>query len=236
MQPFIFKRATDFPTTEAWAGKNQGSFLGALYAEDFDAPPPAPAPAAPPEPAPPPEPVEPVYTAADLAAAREDGRQAGRTESERSLAAARLQRLDQIANFLAASQASADAVAEAAADAIARTMLSALAACLPALCAQHGAGEVRAVIQAVLPGLAHEPRITVRVNPLLIPAMTAEIADLDSEVAERLLLVPVESMAPGDVRVNWQDGAAIRETGRVCAAVNDVLASLGLLEQEMISA
>ena len=147
-----------------------------------------------------------------------------------------MQRLDQIASFLATAQAGADAVAEAAADSIARTMLSALAACLPALCARHGAGEVQAVMQAVLPGLVHEPRVAVRVNPLLIPAMTAEIAALDSEIAERVALVPVDAMAPGDVRVTWQDGAAVRDTARICAAVNDVLASLGLLEQEMIDA
>ena len=208
------------------------AFLGVMYAEDFDVDRRARKPE--PEVVPEPEIVEPVFTAADVEAARSEGRAVGLTESEHSLLATRVQMLTTIASGMADAQAAGTTVAEATAEAIARIVLSALAAIMPALCAQHGAMEVQAIARALLPRLADEPRITVRVHPLMMSAMTDEIGALDHEVAEHVLLIPTEQIPPGDARLSWQSGSAVRDAGRMRATVEDALAALGLLEKEMI--
>jgi flagellar biosynthesis/type III secretory pathway protein FliH len=214
--------------------RRQHALLGALYAEDFDAPH-NPTPSTP-EPEPEPEIIEPVYTAADLDAARVEGRQAGLAESANGLAAARVKLLTDVTAGLQEGREACLQLAEAAAETIARTMLSALVACLPALCARHGETELRALARSLLPSLSEEKRIALRVNPLMVPGLSAEITALDPAIAESITLVGVEQMLPGDIKVTWQDGAAIRDTSQVRAAVEDALAALGLLEKEMLDA
>jgi hypothetical protein len=212
--------------------EQQNALFGALYAEDFDAPPIQVAPEKPPEPPPPPEITVPVFTVADMESAHAAGRAAARAELASSQAAARIKMLSQIAGAIEESQAACRAAAEEAADAIARTMLSALAACLPALCARHGETELRALIHALLPSLIRQKRIIVQVNPAMIAPMTEEISALDPAIAECVVLLPADQIPPGDVRVAWQDGAAVRDARQVHAEIVDALATLGLLEQE----
>jgi flagellar assembly protein FliH len=201
---------------------------GVLYAEDFDDEPMVDGATA--DPAPEPEFIEPTFTAEELEQARAEGKAAGRAEAERGLIASRLQMLSTIASEMTAARESAEADAESLAEMMARCILGALKACLPSLCNRHGAAEVAAVSRVVLPLLVDEPRITVRVHPHMIPVLTEEVGALDFEIAERVKLVPVETMAPGDLRINWQDGVAKRDTGSAIAAIDDALTQLGLLE------
>ena len=209
---------------------NRPNLLGVLYAEDFDLDGAAPAETAEPEV------IDPVFTAAELDAARDEGRAAGRIEAERGLAAARGHMLGLLATGVADAKDAAAAVVEAAAEGVAKCMLGALAACLPALCERHGADELRALARYVLPAMHDEPRITVRVNPHMIAAMQAEVAALDSEIAERVHLLPTDAIAPGDARISWAEGSAVRDAGRARLAVEDALAALGLLEREVAHA
>jgi len=215
------------------AQEQQTALFGTLYAEDFDAPNVEAPPEQQPEPPPPPEITEPVFTVADMESAHAAGRAAARAEIASSQAAARIKMLGQIANRIEESQAACRATAEEAADAVARTMLSALAACLPALCTRHGETELRALIHALLPSLTRQKRIIVQVNPAMIVGMTDEMAALDPAIAESVALLPADQIPPGDVRVAWQDGAAIRDARTIRAEIVDALAKLGLLEQEM---
>ena len=58
---------------------------------------------------------------------------------------------------------------------------------LPALCARHGAAEVAALTRAVLPALAREPRVTIRVSPHVVAAVEQELARLDPELHGRVV-------------------------------------------------
>jgi len=203
--------------------------IGVLYAEDFDAEDMPPDLA---DVAPEPELIEPLFTAAEVASVRVEAHHAGRIESEHGVAAARVRLLGSIAAALTDAAAAARQAADAHADAVAKVMLSALAACLPALCARHGAGEVRALARAVLPDLADEPRITVRVYPEMLSAMQAEAASLDPEIVARITWLGSEDILPGDARIAWQDGHAARNGGAARLAVIDALAVLGLMERE----
>ena len=210
----------------------RAALFGVLYAEDFDddgtAMPPSDEPAAPE-----PEIIEPSFTAAELEAARAEGRAAGLAEAERGLVASRTHMMGLLAAGVADGRAGAQAAAMQAAESVAKCMLSTLLACLPALCQHHGAAEVSALTRAVLPGLMDEPKIVVRVNPHMVPAMQAEIASLDFELAERVHLLPTEAMAPGDARISWADGSVTRDAGRARQLVGDALSSLGLLQREI---
>ncbi len=200
---------------------------GVIYAEDFDdlaAPD-----ALPPEP----EVVEPSFTRDELEAARDsalaEGASAERDRIAAEGAAARAQAFRALAAALADAGEAARLAAEEAAEGIAQAVLSVVAAGLPALCARHGEGEVRALVRSLLPTLGAEPAITVRLSPPLMDAIRAEMAGLDPEIAAAVHLVPTDALAPGDVRVSWDGGLCQRSAATACAAVREALAPLGLL-------
>ena len=200
-----------------------------LFAEEFDLAPGVTIIEAPAEP----EIIAPVFTAANVEAARDagwsEGREAGHVEAEAAGATLARAALAAIAAELGNATQAAAALAEQAAEEIARLLLDTLMTMLPALCARHGESEVREVIRAVLPPLTREPSITVRVSPQIAAAVRDEIAGLDPELAERVKLVPTEAMTAGDLRVAWHDGTAVRDTRAVWAEVAAVLSGLGLL-------
>jgi flagellar biosynthesis/type III secretory pathway protein FliH len=200
--------------------------VSALFAEDFGAPEAAPAPTV----------VDPVYSLANLTAAREaawhDGHAAGLHDAGESDAAATRQAVAAIAEQLAAERDAAAALAEQSAEAIARLLLDSLAATFPALCARHGDAEVRAIVRAVLPGLSQEPAITVRTHPRSARAVAQEIARLDPDLAAHVETIECDAMPPGDVRIVWRSGAAMRDAAALWQQVAAVLAPAGLLRAD----
>lgn len=200
-----------------------------LYAEDFDEPE-APAGARSAEP----EAVEPSFTRDEVeaacAAAADDAARLARERVSAEDAHACAESLSRLAGAVAEAKAEARRVAEEAVEALARTVLSLLAGALPALCARHAEGEVRAVVRALLPALQAEPRVTVHLNPRVLPGVRAEIAGLDPEASAAIALLPADALPPGDLRVTWADGALVRDTGAICRAMEDVLTGLDLLD------
>jgi len=194
-----------------------------LFDEDFDLPPRSAEP----------EVIQPVYSVAELTAAREAAEQEGHdralAEAETSGRAASHRALTEIAARLTAAGAEAASLAEQSSEAIARLLLGCFATAFPALSARHGAGEVAAVMHAILPALHREPKITVRINPHLIAAMTEEIRSLDVDLAARVRLIPTDAIALGDARVTWDNGAATRDTASLWRQIETVLAPAGLL-------
>ena len=210
----------------AQAFSSSGGVGVLLFDEDFDLPPP------PPEP----EVIEPLFTAAELMAARDeaarDSRDCALAEAEASTRAASARALAEIATQLAAARAEASSIAEQSAEAIARLLLDCFATAFPALSARHGPGEVTAMLRELLPALHREPKITVRVNPHLISPMTEEIHALDADLAARVRLVPTDAMAAGDARVAWDHGAATRGGMSLWNQIESILAQAGLLNAE----
>ena len=199
---------------------------GALFGEDFDAPP------IPPRP---PEPVfvEPVYSAADLAAARDDAardsRDAALAEAEAATKATARRALTDIAAQIASARDDVAAIAEQSAEATARLLLNCFATALPALSARHGAAEVTAILRAILPSLRREPKIVIRLNPHLAREMTEEIQMLDPELAAHVRIVPTDAIPVGDVRIAWDNGGASRDTKALWDQIENILAPAGLL-------
>ena len=198
-------------------------FVGILYAEDFDDPDLPSLPEAVPAP---------CFTLDELEAARQaacaEAVYAARAEWERSALHDRAQSLVAIANALAHARQQADVLADAVADGVARTILSMVAGLLPELCIRHGGAEVRALLRHLLPTLAQQPRIAVRVNPAVLDAVREDMALLDEDLAASVVLTAAP-LPPGDVRVSWTDGSLVRDQAAIGAAVSAALTELGLL-------
>jgi hypothetical protein len=200
--------------------------LGTLFGEDFDVR----------EIAPEPEVIEPVFSAADLESAREsawlDGHAKALQEAAIGDAAAIRQAVDAIASQIKADREAAVACANETAEAIARLLLDSLAAAFPALCANYGEAEVRAIIRIVLPPLTQEATITVRANPHTAAALAEEIGRLAPELIACVSITECDGMARGDVRITWHNGTAMRDARALWEQVAAVLAPAGLLQPD----
>jgi flagellar biosynthesis/type III secretory pathway protein FliH len=175
----------------------------------------------------------PAITQVELAAARDEayaeGHRSGLAQAAADRAEVTRQMLSVIADRMADARAEAARVAEQSAESVAQLLLGTLGTVLPALLARHGAGEVAAVARAVLPSLMREPHVTVRVSPHVVPAVEQELARLDPELRSRVELVAAATVPPGDVRITWNDGAAVRDAAALWCSVAEALAPLDLL-------
>lgn len=158
-----------------------------------------------------------------FAAGREAGLQAGRQEAERSLDAAVAMALREAAAALALGATEARDVAEDAAHAVARATLAALLAVLPTLQAQLGQAEVQRFAAALLPNLATEPSVVLRVAPDLVVPVAAHFAP-----ETRLEVAADAALQPGEARLTWRDGTAERKAAAAVDALHETLAELGL--------
>ena len=205
-----------------------GAHAIALFAEDFDVA------AEPPDL----EVIEPVFSAAELAEAREagwrDGHAAGLDEAADSDAAAARQSIEAIAAELATVRETTMSQAAQAAEAIARLLLDSLAAVLPTLCARHGEREVQAIVRAVLPALVQEPAVTIRVSARSAGSVSQQLAGFDPDLASRVHVVSCEALPVGDVRITWRNGAATRDAAALWQRVAATLMPAGLLDEALV--
>jgi flagellar biosynthesis/type III secretory pathway protein FliH len=180
-----------------------------------------------------PEVILPVFSAAELMAARDEAAQDSRdrtlAEADETARAVASRTLAQIAAQITESRLEAVSIAEQSAEAIARLLLDCFATAFPVLSARHGPGELAAVLREILPALHREPKITVRISPHLVSAMTDEIQSLDADLAARVRLIPTDAVAPGDARITWENGAATRDAASLWEQIENILAPAGLL-------
>ncbi len=180
-----------------------------------------------------PQVIQPSYSAVELAEASAnawaEGHAAGLIEAskqfEDSLHAATRSTVQQ----LSALRLELQADTESHATAIARLLLDTMATLFPALCASHSETEMRAVLDAILPSVVHEPSVVLSAHPTYTPLLTQCVREFDSDLFARTRIVGVESMAPGDLRIAWSHGVAARHARLVWNRVAAALAEIGLL-------
>jgi flagellar assembly protein FliH len=201
-----------------------------LFADDFDAVAPPPAAAAEPPPA---EPPPPTYGQPDIDAARAEAQAEGYARGIADAAAAEAVRaaaaLARIADLLAEAAAGAATVAEDSAQVIVRLLMAAVVAGYPNLRTRYGAEELRALVRRTLPGLLQEQRVTFHVHPTMLPEVGAELATVPYGERQHMTIEPSEAIPPGDARITWPHGAAVRDTTQTAAAIAEILGPLGLL-------
>lgn len=138
------------------------------------------------------------------------------------------QALSAIADRLADACEHAAAVAEQSAEAVSKLLLAIVARALPAACARQALPEICAVMQSVLPAIAREPQVTIRVSPHLSPLLEVELRALAPDLFARITLIPTDALAEGDVRIGWQDGAAVRSVADIWPRIAGLLAPFGI--------
>ena len=183
--------------------------------------------AAPPPPAAPPSP-DPALLAALRAEAEAGGHARGfaegLAEGLRRQAAAQDAAIAASLGLIAASLATAAEEGERAAilsaDALAGLLLSAMDAALPDEAARAGPALLARIATTLRPALADRPEARLRVAPELAEAVAARLPDRPEVVADA-------SVAPGDGRIEWRDGAQVVSLATRRAAVRAALSAAG---------
>jgi hypothetical protein len=195
---------------------------GILFVEDFDQ-----KPVDPPDETAEPEIIAPVFTEADMDAAREAGRQAGLLEARTEHHAVQSQlcaaAMAAIGDALAATRGDAEAVAQSVAEDAASAMLALLQAALPAAADALAGSEVVALLAVLLPALRREPDVEVRLHPDALPGVADELNGIFANYAGRLTLTADGTLAPADAKIVWQGGEAVRDTAKLW---NDIRTAL----------
>lgn len=157
------------------------------------------------------------HTDADLEQARAEafaaGREAGQREALQSFEHASHQTLERIGTQLgtltemsAAAHEGQNRLTIEVAHRIVRKLF-------PRMIEKHGTAEVDAIISDCLDHLREEPRVVVRVADRLLDTVKDKVNALAARIGfeGRLILLAEDSLAPGDVRVEWADGGAERQ-------------------------
>lgn len=163
----------------------------------------------------------PSYGEADLAEARQEGFAAGKQDGERDAKEAdehhAAQSVARIAEQLPGLfQAQAEAADRQGLDAIeaAVTMVRKL---FPKLSQRDGLREIESLVTDCLERLRDEPRVVIRVADSLLDAMKCYVAQIEAVASfdGKIVLLAEEELQPGDVRVEWADGGAERDSARL---------------------
>lgn len=203
----------------------RSALIGILYAEDFDD---VADPAASAADAPDPAELEPPPLTQDdvdreCAAAVAAARLQWASEAQQRRATL----LGTISTALDQARQAAEEIALATAEATATAVLAMLAGALPQFCAEHGPAEVRALLERLLPTLRSEPRVIIRVHADLVQELQREFVDRQTEFGGTLTVLPA-AVEPGDVKIEWENGALARDTRQILQAMQDALGQLGL--------
>ena len=158
-----------------------------------------------------------------------------RQSAEHASAAQRNAAVAALTAQLAATRKQSAQAVEQALEALAGTILSMLAVALPALCAGHAEGELRALLRRLLPPMRQTPELQIRVHPDLREAMEDETAALLEGSGIQVTWINSPRFAPGDISVAWQNGSALRDTAATCVAIRDaVLVLFGHQREECV--
>ena len=175
-------------------------------------------------------PAEPQFDQSQMADARRQGFDAGRSaglaESDASLLAQQSRALAKIAASMADADAQATRVADGAAAALASALLAALNTAMPDLIRRSALSEAGAMLAQVMPGLSRQPHVDVQVPPEISQAISALLVPSGGG---RVAVRAAPSMQPGGVLVSWSTGEAERRPDDLWRGVMELMEPL--LEQ-----
>ncbi|HEX9792293.1 MAG TPA: FliH/SctL family protein [Kiloniellales bacterium] len=175
------------------------------------------------------KPVVKTYTEEELNKAREDGlaagkqagQQAAQNSMEQQVAQALTSMTQQVAEL---NKAHATAVERQGHEAI-ETALTIVRKLFPRLAKAHGMAEIEAVVGESLSRLRDEPRVVVRVADSLLDAVNERVKELAAKAGfeGRIVLIAQDDLQAGDIRVEWADGGAERDSGALWHQIDDII-------------
>lgn len=95
----------------------------------------------------------------------------------------------------------------------------------PRLAREHGLAEVDNVVAEAMARLREEPRIAVRVTESLLDTVRdrVEAAAKAAGFEGRIVFLADDGLSEGDVRIEWADGGAERDTGRIWQDIEQMI-------------
>ncbi|MGO1117878.1 hypothetical protein ACTL6U_04205 [Rhodovibrionaceae bacterium A322] len=218
---------------------NARKFLFDTDFESFDSPPPAPAAeevVQPEEEVVPAEeelPPEPTFSQEDLANAHaegfqqghQQGRQEGFNEASATMSSHQTQALQVIADSLSQLMTGSAQQLQKSEEIAVATALAVIEKMLPNYSRKHGFGEVETLVRSCLQNLQEEPRVVIRVADALLDELQAQINGIASGCGfeGKIVLLADEELGLGDVRIEWADGGAERDSQRLWQEINDIM-------------
>jgi flagellar assembly protein FliH len=174
-------------------------------------------------------PPEPTYFDQDLAQARADGmaagKEAGRQEALESVENAAAEALTAIGRHLPALEESVTAMQERQLRAAVDVSAAMVRKFLPRLAQDNGLQEIEAVVRDAMTRLRDEPRIVIRVCDALLDTVKTRVDTLAGNTGfeGKIVFLAEEGMGPSDVRVEWADGGAERDTARIWQDIDEAI-------------
>lgn len=168
-----------------------------------------------------PEPPEPTFSRGELDAARAqgfaEGQAAGLVDAKQSrdqVVAATLARIAVHTELLVSGEAARTAQSQAESVRLAVAIVRKM---LPGLARRHGLTEIEAMIGDCLADLVDEPRVVVRVHDRMLDSLKERVDAVARErgFAGKLVLLADPGLMDTDCRVEWADGGAERDIGRL---------------------
>ena len=94
----------------------------------------------------------------------------------------------------------------------------------PHLAGRHGLAEVESVVSDCLERLRDEPRIVIRVADAVLDQVEARISEFAARTGfdGQVVYLAQDGLNPGDVRVEWADGGAERDSERLWREIDQI--------------
>lgn len=179
-----------------------------------------------------PEDLPPVFSEADMAAARAEAHAAGKAEGLKDAARSREQQTANMLRVIAesfaglfAAEDGRERVFEEESVLLAKTMLSTL---FPAWNARLGQDEVRTAVLEILETCNRQSVITIELSPEDAGPVEQALQSHwhDPESAPRCRVLSHDALKTGQCRLSWADGGAVRDSGALAARIAATLESL----------
>ena len=180
------------------------------------------------------QPAAPSFSAEDLAqaetAAFAAGRDAARAEARASQEQTIADALGRLEVLLGQAEASLAEHHQARLRNAVEVAMAALRKLFPDLARRHGLEEAMALLASCLERLDDEPRLVIRIADAALDAVKMRVDSLTQRCGYegRVILLADDSLAEGDLRIEWADGGAERDSGRLWQEIEEILAGAGV--------
>ena len=175
------------------------------------------------------KPAKPKFGEEDLEKARTEGfaagKESGRQEVMQSIEQQISTALSAISGQLAGlSQAQVQASERQAGSAV-EAALTVMRKMFPHLASRHGLAEIESVVCDCLERLRTEPRIVIRVADSLLDQVEQRVSQLAAHAGfdGKIVFLSQEGLHPGDIRVEWADGGAERDSDRLWHEIDQII-------------
>lgn len=175
-------------------------------------------------------PAPPTFSEEDMAAARDEafaqGHEAGLKEMSESLERETRDALTAVETALRELMWSQSAIATDAIEGAIRVAKTAIRRMLPALAARDPLAEIELLVSQAMAMIQGEASLNIYVNDRLLEPISTRIRNLAAAegFGDRITVLPLASIAPGDVRVEWGNGGLSRDMATIEKTIDGVIA------------